>query len=191
MTRIGLLLVIFCVSICEINCQTQVNLVQTAENTLDRLTPKTPLAFTTNSTQQSNVVTINHSKTFQEIIGFGGAFTEAAALNFHLLNPTLQEQIIESYWGEDGIGYSMGRVHMNSCDFSLFTYNFDNVTGDTSLSHFDTNVTHDQRTMIPLIKRANQTATASGHPIKLFLTPWSPPAWMKIPVNGKQSMDGR
>ncbi|CAN0313435.1 unnamed protein product [Scytosiphon promiscuus] len=24
--------------------------------------------------------------------------------------------------------------------------------------------------------------------LKLFTSPWSPPAWMKVPMNGKQSM---
>ena len=167
-----------------------VRLYQTAEGTRDRLSEKSGLHFH-NSSRHNNWVRVDAAHEYQSILGFGGAFTEAAAINFAALNPTLQEEVLQLYWGHEGIGYSMGRVHMNSCDFSLFSYNFDTTPGDTSLLYFDNDVTHDQHTMIPFILRANATATQAGHPIHLFVTPWSPPAWMKIPVNGKQSMDGR
>ena len=44
---------------------------------------------------------------------------------------------------EGGHGYSLGRVPINSCDFSPASYNFDNVTGDADLTHFDADVKHD------------------------------------------------
>jgi len=62
---------------------------------------------------------VDTSKRYQEIIGFGGAFTEAAAINFALLPSDIQEQIIEGYFGVDGIGYTLGRIPINSCDFSV------------------------------------------------------------------------
>ena len=76
-----------------------------------------------------------------------------------------------------------GRVPINSCDFTDHSYNFDNVTDDFSLTHFDTAATEDSQTIIPLIKKA-QAASSSG--LRLFGTPWSPPGWMK--QNGQ--MDG-
>jgi len=61
------------------------------------------------------------------------------------------------------------------------SYSFDNVPGDFTLKYFDSSVEHDQKTMIPFIQQANATSIASGNgPIKLFITPWSPPAWMKV-----------
>jgi len=84
-----------------------------------------------------------------------------------------------------------------SGDFCVASYNFDNVTGDSGLKHFDMNVTHDQRHMIPFIKKANETflKAQSGHEphgLKIFASPWSPPGWMKIPIppKGVQTMDG-
>jgi glucosylceramidase len=79
-------------------------------------------------------------------VGFGGAFTEAAALNWRSLSEEDQEAVIQLYFGspaEGGHGYSLGRVPINSCDFSPASYNFDNVTGDKELAHFDTSVKHD------------------------------------------------
>jgi len=68
---------------------------------------------------------------------------------------------------------------MNSCDYSLEVYNFDNVSKDYTLSQFDTKLTHDTQTMIPIILRAFNTVKSRGVDLKLFLSPWSPPGWMK------------
>lgn len=43
--------------------------------------------------------------TMQTIIGFGGAFTEAAALNYANLTTELQDTLMEMYFGPSGIGY--------------------------------------------------------------------------------------
>ena len=144
---------------------------------------------------------VNSQKTFQEILGFGGAFTESAAYNFFQLPASVQKKVIELYFGEDGIGYSVGRVHINSCDFSLKSYSFDDIAGDYALQYFDTEVTHDNAQMLPLIRLAMSAAKSSGlkrgnspkiaeHGINLLASPWSPPSWMKRAVKGHQNMTG-
>lgn len=95
--------------------------------------------------------------------------------------------MIDLYFGKNGIGFTLGRIHINSCDFSLESYSFDDVPEDYDLAYFDDNVTHDTEQIIPFIKLAME---ASPDPIKLLASPWSPPAWMKVPVNGNQSMTG-
>jgi len=119
-------------------------------------------------------------QTFQRIRGFGGAFTEAAATNFQKLPAAVQAKVMEAYYGETGLKYNLGRVHIGSCDFCLDSYNFDNVTGDYSLQHFDRSVRRDQGTVIPLIRLANQTA---GGRLQVLGSPWSPPAWAKVARN--------
>lgn len=113
------------------------------------------------------------------IEGFGGAFTEASATIFAKLNVAQQAQIIQDYFGPDGIGYTLGRVHINSCDFSVSSYSFDDVAGDTDLKHFDNRVSRDAEKLIPLIKNAMDAISAQGKRLKLLASPWSPPAWMK------------
>ena len=85
----------------------------------------------------SRSLTIDRSARYQSILGFGGAFTEAAALNWRSLTQSDQEAVIKRYFAspsEGGLGYTVGRVPINSCDFgpgdALRTYSFDNVTGD-------------------------------------------------------------
>ncbi|EGZ07453.1 putative GH30 glucocerebrosidase/glucosylceramidase precursor [Phytophthora sojae] len=113
---------------------------------------------------------------FQEIMGFGGAFTEAAALQFQKLSLEKQEEVLTLYFDkEKGSAYSFGRVPMGSCDFSVASYSFAETVDDMDLVDFDVDVTHDMETMIPFIKRALERRPD----MKLFLAPWSPPAWMK------------
>lgn len=46
-------------------------------------------------------------------------------------------QVLDAYFGPNGIEYSAGRIPMGSCDFSVETYSFDDVPGDYNLTHFD------------------------------------------------------
>ena len=140
----------------------------------------------------AQVLSVDWGTTYQEIIGFGGAFTEASALNWRSLTEDEQAQIIKLYFADPsdgGLGYTVGRVPMNSCDFSPASYNFDNVTGDDALAHFDDSVKHDvDAGMIAMILDAQPRVAKRGHELKMFASPWSPPGWMKLPVEGERSM---
>lgn len=132
-------------------------------------------------------VIVNTTLTFQTVLGFGGAFTEAAAHNFYRLPKAVQEKVLQYYFGEEGLGLALGRLHINSCDFSLESYSFDDVKDDFNLNFFDDEVTHDMVEIIPFIQSAMEI---SSNPIRLIASPWSPPAWMKVPQEGNQSMTG-
>ena len=110
----------------------------------------------------------------QKINGFGGAFTDAAGYVFSLMPADLQERLLRDYFSPEGLGYTLGRTSIDSCDFSLACYTSDEDPRDTALEKFD--VSRAQQYVLPLILRANETA---GAPIRMMLTPWSPPAWMK------------
>ena len=135
---------------------------------------------------------IDTSKTYQEILGFGGAFTEASAINWQLLSAEQQKEVIRLYFADPkdgGHGYTLGRVPMNSCDFSPASYSFDDVTADVDLDHFDHSVAHDVEVgMIPMMQQAQDLVQKRGLELNIYASPWSPPAWMKLPVGGDQSM---
>ena len=62
---------------------------------------------------------------YDEMIGFGGAVTDAAAETLAKLPKNKQEEIINAYYdAEDGIGYTVVRTNMNSCDFSSASYDY-------------------------------------------------------------------
>src|SRR5216117_1017402 len=148
----------------------------TAESTSFRLTPSDTLMFKpTEPTSEGKVyVFADPRRTFQPFIGIGGALTDAAAETFAKLPAARQDEVLQAYYGSDrGIGYTLARTNINSCDFSSASYSY--VTdGDKDLTSFT--IAHDLQFKIPLIKRA---MTASGNHLKLFASPWSPPAYMK------------
>src|SRR5688572_33096242 len=84
---------------------------------------------------------VDDSQTFQEFVGIGGAITDAAAETFAKLPPAKQKEFLDAYYDkEKGIGYTLARTNINSCDFSsdFYTYVKDN---DSSLQTFS--VAHD------------------------------------------------
>ena len=120
-------------------------------------------------------IMLDDDKTFQVIEGFGGAFTDASAVTFGKLPEEKQEEFLKACFDPvEGNGYTLCRTTIHSCDYSDEMYTYDNVEGDKDLKHFS--IEHDQKYRIPLIKRALETAKGN---IKIFASPWSPPAWMK------------
>mmetsp|Transcript_45248 Transcript_45248/g.127968 ORF Transcript_45248/g.127968 Transcript_45248/m.127968 type:complete len:602 (+) Transcript_45248:301-2106(+) len=120
-------------------------------------------------------VIINSDVRFQHLLGFGGAFTESSASLFKKMGPKSQEKILDGYFSkEHGVGYRIGRLHMNSCDFSRGNWACCEKDGDTKLETFTT-ARYDEE-VFPMAKRAFEVA---GQPLTLFASPWSPAAWMK------------
>lgn len=124
---------------------------------------------------------------YQEILGFGGAFTETAAYNYSLLSDDAKKDFLEKNFDEkNGIGYNFGRTHINSCDFSLDIYC--NVKeNDKTLETFD--ISRDRKYIIPFLKDAIKYCK---NEIVLLASPWSPPAYMKdnaSPVKGGSLLD--
>lgn len=136
---------------------------------------------------QFGKIIVDSSVEYQKIVGFGGAFTEASAINYYKLRKDLRKKFMDMYFGPDGIKLTMGRIHINSCDFSNKSYSFDDVENDFDLNFFDNDVTHDNLEIIPFIREAMEL---SEYEIKLVASPWSPPAWMKNPQNGVKKMTG-
>lgn len=122
--------------------------------------------------EEAFLVNVYDEVTYQEVIGFGAAFTEASAYCYSLLTDENKEKFIKLYFDdEDGIGYNLGRIHMNSSDFSLGNYSCCENESET-LEGF--NIERDKQYILPLIKDANKTKVC-----KMLVSPWSPPAWMK------------
>lgn len=119
-------------------------------------------------------VFVDPTHSFQSMLGIGGAITDASAEVFAKLPKDAQSELLKAYYDKnEGIGYTLARTNINSCDFSSSSYTYVNE-GDAELKTFD--LSHDQQYKIPLIKEA---AKAAGGELVLYVSPWSPPAWMK------------
>ena len=154
----------------------QIAVYTTAKGTELRLSPTDKLAFKPfGQPLESQIsVFVDPSKTFQSFIGIGGAITDAAAETFAKLPKDKQGEILKAYFDpQEGIGYTLARTNIHSCDFSSGSYTYVKEN-DKELKSFS--VDHDKQFRIPLIKRA---MAATNGTLKLFASPWSPPAFMK------------
>lgn len=134
-----------------------------------------------NSDTLTNVnIKVKLDDTQQAILGWGGAFTDAFGFNMRKLSKDLAEQLLQSYYGENGLQYNFGRVPIGGSDFSTRAYSYDDTnTSDYTLAHWAL-APEDHYFKIPYIKRAISLARrATGVDLKLFAAPWSPPKWMK------------
>lgn len=123
--------------------------------------------------ETENSIFVNPFKSFQTFIGIGGAISDASAETFDKLSPEKQDELIKAYYSEDGISYSLLRTHIHSCDFSRGNYTYIDE-GDKSLESFS--VETDLQHKIPMMKRA---IASSGGELMTYVSPWSPPAFMK------------
>ncbi|RZJ63697.1 MAG: glycosyl hydrolase, partial [Flavobacterium sp.] len=154
----------------------KVTVYTTAEKSDYRLSRTETLNFVENKQPFETEPTIFVDPTikYQTLVGIGGALTDASAETFAKLSKKNQQELLSAYYNKDkGIGYTLARTNIASCDFSSgsYTYVQDN---DKDLKTFS--VGHDEQFKIPLIKQA--TAAAGGK-LTLYVSPWSPPAWMK------------
>ena len=124
--------------------------------------------------REKDLVNLYPEVTYQTVEGFGGAITDAAGYVFSLMPEALRRSFIDGYFGPDGLGYTVGRTSVDSCDFSREMYAADDVPGDTALTRFDTSRAF--KYVMPLFAAAR---AAAGRDLVMMMTPWSPPAWMK------------
>lgn len=136
----------------------------------NKLTAKELVSSSANNTQ----IQVNPNESYQNLIGFGGAFTESSAYLLNKLSKDKRDEVLHAYFGNEGAKYSLTRTHINSCDFSVSNYSYAPVVGDKNLDHFS--IAEDKDDLIPMIKDA-QAISDDG--FKILASPWTAPPWMK------------
>ena len=152
----------------------------TAEGTDLRLTATETLTFVKfgQPLETQPCIFVDPGKTFQTFVGIGGAITDASAETFAKLPVSKQQEIIKNYYDVNkGIGYTLARTNIHSCDFSSGSYTYVDEK-DVAMKSFS--VAHDKEFRIPMIKQA---IAAAGGKLTTYASPWSPPAWMKDSKN--------
>jgi glucosylceramidase len=156
--------------------QNPVTIYTTAQNTEYRITKTGSQTFADygQPAETQVCVIVDPTHKFQTLLGIGGALTDASAETFAKLPAKVQKQFLTAYFDtENGIGYTLGRTNIHSSDFSSGSYTY--VTDeDKELKTFS--IDHDRQFRLPFIK---QVIAAAGGKLTLFVSPWSPPAWMK------------
>jgi glucosylceramidase len=133
------------------------------------------IGYASPSLEKSNCeIEVTPNERYQTVRGFGGAITEAAAYTLSQLPKDMREKVLQAYYSPRGGNcYQLGRVHINSCDFSLENYSYVEAH-DKKLKTFD--ISRETRWVLPTI---HQAQTIAGRSLFLLASPWSPPGWMK------------
>jgi glucosylceramidase len=153
-----------------------VDVYVTAQDTAERLakTATVDLVDRSTLTEATSYLFVDPEHRFQTIVGIGGALTDAAAETYAKLPDAKQRELIRAYYDpEGGIGYTLARTHIHSCDFSSHSYTYV-AEDDRSLQSFS--IAEDLKYRVPMIKQA---IAAAGGRLTIYASPWSPPAWMK------------
>lgn len=117
---------------------------------------------------------LDPSVRYQEVLGFGGAFTDASCYLFHSMTPENRKSLLSDLFGPEGLRLSVGRTCMGSSDYSTKLYSYDeSPQPDPDLKRFT--LEHDKKWILPTLRDARQV----NPDLFLFSSPWSPPGWMK------------
>jgi glucosylceramidase len=154
------------------------------------LAPGAKLHFTGRASEDAKVpvITVDATRQFQQIDGFGASLTDSAAWLFaKKLTPAQTDAAFADLFGrKNGIAVNVLRQPVGSSDLAVTFYSFDDLCQqsakacttpagitDPKLEHFS--LAHDQEYILPLLKKALKVNPG----IHVMLTPWSPPGWMK------------
>src|SRR5690606_32559536 len=119
-------------------------------------------------------LTVNGDSTFQEWTGMGGTFNEAGWDALAILDASERDRAMQLLFdGQDGARLAWGRVPIGASDYALERYTLNDTPDDVEMANFS--IERDKMYLIPYIK----AAMALKPDLRLWASPWSPPAWMK------------
>jgi glucosylceramidase len=133
-----------------------------------------PLAWqsATNSATPDAVI-LNPDKKFQDILGFGAAFTDAACYTLNRLPASARGELFRRFFHPSEMGLSVCRTCIGSSDYATKVYSYCDGEVDPELTRFS--IEHDRAYILPMLREARKV----NPDLFLLSSPWSPPGWMK------------
>jgi len=119
------------------------------------------------------IITLNPENKFQEILGFGAAFTDASCYLVSQLSEDSRQQLFHELFHPSELGLNVCRTCIGASDYSTEVYSFDEGEPDPDLKRFS--IDHDRGYLLPALRQARKV----NPELFLFSSPWSPPGWMK------------
>jgi len=150
----------------------KVKIFASSANQKEMLVEQQDIVFQKDLETENLLINIYPEFKYQQVLGFGAAFTEASAVNLSLLSPDKQQKVIDLYFSKSGLGFNFCRTHINSSDYGVSEYTYVK-DGDAELKTFS--IDRERKDILPMIKAARK----ANPDLWLFASPWSPPAWMK------------
>ena len=149
-------------------------------NVVAGLQQQAPIAFASGNGSSGQVITVNEGTKYQQFTGAGASMTDTAAYllgSSGALSASTRTSVMNALFSPtSGIGLDFLRNPMGASDLARYNYSYDDMPAgqtDPSLANFS--ISHDLTDILPLTKQAEQLNSG----LKLMMTPWSAPAWMK------------
>jgi glucosylceramidase len=143
---------------------TSANVWLTTPDRSNLLTQQAAVAFGTSGS--GTTITVDSTKTYQSMVGFGASFTDSAAYN--VFNSSQRNTIMSKLFDPSaGIGLSWVRQPIGASDYSRSFYTYDDGNGFS--------IAHDKDYILPLLTQAR----GLNPQVSFMATPWSAPARMK------------
>lgn len=120
-----------------------------------------------------DAVIIDPKKSFQQVLGFGAAFTDAACYTFNRLTQSERDELFHQLFHPRETGLNVCRTCIGSSDYSRQVYSYDEGDPDPELKRFS--IDYDRAYILPMLRQARKV----NPDLFLFSSPWSPPGWMK------------
>jgi glucosylceramidase len=121
----------------------------------------------------SGAIHLNPELRFQQILGFGIAFTDAACYMVHQLPESARNELLHDLFHPSEMGLNVCRTCIGASDYATELYSFDEGDPDPELKRFS--IDHDKAYFLPTLRAAREL----NQELTLFSSPWSPPGWMK------------
>jgi len=131
------------------------------------------LSLNKNDTAHSDIVIYPDQK-LQKMEGFGACFNELGWEALLTLSQNKRDEILKTLFLKEAANFTLCRIPVASNDYSLSYYSFNDVPNDFKMRNF--NIDRDRYILIPYIKAALKFEPE----LKIWASPWSPPAWMKV-----------
>ncbi len=148
------------------------------------LQQQSPISFGSGNANGAVTVTVNENTKYQQFVGAGASMTDTAGYllgsSGALTSATRSAVMTKLFDPNNGIGLDFLRNPMGASDLARYNYSYDDMPAgqtDPNLNNFS--ISHDLADILPLTKQAEQL----NPNLKLMMTPWSAPAWMKSDDN--------
>ena len=138
-----------------------------------RYAQESPLRWQPERGPSAESILVDPEQSFQDVLGFGAAFTEAACYHLHGLPPPSRERLFRELFHPSEMGFSVCRLCIGASDYAARMYSFDEGEPDPELRRFS--VDHDHECILPVLLLARRV----NPDLFLLGSPWSPPGWMK------------
>ena len=129
----------------------------------------------------ADAITLDPTTSFQDILGFGAAFTEASAWVISRMAPGPRAALMHELFSPDGLGINVTRCCIGSSDYATALFSYDEGAPDPTLARFS--IDRDRAYVLPELLTARHINPA----LFILASPWSPPGWMK---NGGSMLGG-